>query len=142
MTGTQRDPEITARIQKRQVTQEAETASGLTIAERLTRRAKAQTVTVTLLPDEDGEIPVDMQIPSWGLTCELTQMESMMATRKGHLRIAEIMSALCQTPGLDIEFWKSGAIGLTDMRHLIEGLTSESLKLTQRAQEARSFRND
>lgn len=137
----QDDPGIAERRQGRQVKKAAEDAAGLTIADRLTRRAQEQSIAVTL-PDDNGDIVIEMQIPSWGAVCELTQMESMMATRKGHIRIAEIMDDLCQTPGLDIEFWKSGAIGLLDMRLLIEGLTSESLKSTQRVKEAQTFRND
>jgi len=117
----------------------AEDAAGLTIAERLTRRAKAQTVMVTI-PDDVGDILIEMQIPSWGVVCELTQMETMMASHEGHLRIAEIMSDLCRTPGLDKDFWISGAIGLLDMRLLIEGLTSESIKSVQHVQAAQSFR--
>ena len=118
----------------------AEDAAGLTIAERLTRRAKAQTVMITLPDDED--IIIEMQVPSWGHTCELTQMETLMATKKGHDRIAGIMDDLCRTPGLNLAFWKSGAIGLVDMRLLIEGLTSESLKYAKQRAAAQSFRKD
>lgn len=141
MSGTHRDPEIAARQHGKQVKQAADDAAGLTMSEWLTRRAKAHTVIVTF-PDDEGDRSIEMQIPSWGHTCELTQMESMMATTKGHNRIAEIMNELCQTPSLDLKFWKSGAIGLIDMRHLIEGLTSESLKSAQQTQAVQSFRSD
>ena len=138
----QDDPELLARRKARQDGDAAEDAAGLTIAERLTRRAKAQIVSVSLLPDDDGELIIDMHVPSWGQTCELTQMESLMETPKGHKQIAEIMNDLCQTPELDLKFWKSGAIGLSDMRALIEGLTAEYLKSAQNMQEVVSFRAD
>lgn len=139
---TKNDPELTKRIKDRDDKKASEKDAGLSMAEWLTRRAKANTITV-VFPDDGGEDrSIEMQIPSWGTVCELTQMESMMSTKKGHLRIAEIMSDLCQTPGLDLNFWKSGAIGLIDMRHLIEGLTSESLKSTQKVIETQSFRKD
>jgi len=135
------NPELLQRHRGRQVKKAAEDAAGLTIAERLTRRAKAQTVMITL-PDDDEDIIIEMQVPSWGHTCELTQMESLMATPKGHIHIAEIMDDLCQNPELDLAFWKSGAIGLIDMRLLIEGLTSESLKYAKQRAATQSFRND
>lgn len=136
------DAEITERKHKRHAKESAEAVIGLSIADRLTRRAKAQIVTVALPADEDGVIQIKMQLPSWGLTCELAQMETLMGTPEGYLRIADVMNELCQTPGLDIEFWKSGVIGLADMRQLLEGLTSESVKLAQRVNEAQSFRED
>lgn len=138
----QDDPNIAKRKQGRQVKKAAEDAAGLTIAERLTRRAKAKVVSIQLLADEDGDLTIDMHLPSWGYTCELAQMETLMTTKKGHNRIAEIMDDLCQTQGIDIAFWKSGMIGISDMRALLEGLTSESIKATQRVKEAQTFRED
>lgn len=131
------DPDIAERRRGRQVKQAAEDAAGLTIAERLTRRAKAQNITITI-PDDAGDLLIDMQIPTWKDVCELTQMEAMMETLEGQARIAEILGDLCQTDGLDNEFWKSGQIGLIDMRLVIEGLTTES---AQRVNQVRSFRS-
>ncbi|RLD18803.1 MAG: hypothetical protein DRI69_09660 [Bacteroidetes bacterium] len=138
---TSDDPELNKRIREREANEAAEVEAGLSMAEWLTRRAKLQTILITF-PDDTGDRVIEMQIPSWGAVCELTQMEAMMSTKKGHLRIAEILNDLCMTPSLDLAFWKSGAIGLIDMRHLIEGLTSESLKSTQKVIESQTFRKD
>lgn len=137
MAETIDNPELSRRHRGRQETMAAEDAAGLTIAERLTRRAKAQNITITI-PDDDGDLLIDMQIPAWKDVCELTQMEAMMETPEGQARIAEILGDLCQTDGLDNEFWESGQIGLIDMRLVIEGLTSESV---QRVNQVRSFRS-
>lgn len=137
MAETIDNPELSRRHHGRLVKKEAEAAAGLTIADRLTLRAGEQSISITL-PDDAGDIIIDMQIPTWKDVCELTQMEKMMETPEGHARIAEILGDLCQTDGLDHEFWESGQIGLIDMRLVIEGLTSESV---QRVNQVRSFRS-
>lgn len=136
------DQELTERRNTRKEMKAAEDAAGLSIADRLTHRTESRVVVVALPDDEYGEISIEMQIPSWGQTCELTQMESLMATPEGHKRIAEIMNDLCRTPGLDLEFWSSGVTSLLDMRLLLEGLTIEATKTAQHREDIRSFRKD
>jgi hypothetical protein len=131
------DPDIAQRKTERTAREAADDAAARTIADRLTNRAKTQTVNVTM-QDDAGDFEIPMQIPSWGLTCELTQIEAMMVDEAGRERMATIMTELSLDPSLDHEFWKNGTIGLVDMRLLIEGLTSAALK---RIQEVQSFRS-
>ena len=59
----QDDPKIAERRHGRQVKKAAEDAAGLTIAERLTRRAKEQTVSLEL-SDHEGDFWITMRQPT------------------------------------------------------------------------------
>ena len=130
------DSEIGARMLARKVKEEAEVSTGLTIAARLTNNAKLQTVDIKM-KDGAGDFNIPMHLPSWGETCELTQIETMMVNMKGRKRMAELMEGLCVDPSLDYNFWLDGSIGLIDMRLLIEGLTTAA---SERIKEVKSFR--
>ena len=127
---------IDARKKARKAKEVAEVSTGLTIAARLTNNAKLQTVDVKM-QDDNGDFNIPMHLPSWGETCELTQIETMMVNMKGRKRLAELMEGLCVDPSLDYNFWFGGSIGLIDMRLLIEGLTTAA---TERIKEVKSFR--
>jgi hypothetical protein len=87
--------------------------------------------------DENGDFDIPMHLPTWGETCELTQIETMMVDMKGRKHMATIMDDLCVDPSLNYDFWLNGSIGLVDMRLLIEGLTTAA---TKRTKEVQSFR--
>ena len=133
---TQDDPEIGKRKTARKTKEAAETAAGLTIADRLINRAKLQIVDI-LMRDETGDFDIPMHLPSWGETCELTQIETMMVDMKGRKHMATLMGSLSVDPSLDYDFWLNGSIGIVDMRLLIEGLTEAT---QQRIKEVKSFR--
>ena len=133
---TQDDPKIGKRKTERKTKEAAETAVGLTIADRLINRAKLQIVDIPLR-DETGDFDIPMHLPSWGETCELTQIETMMVDMKGRKHMATLMDTLCVDPSLNYDFWLNGSIGLVDMRLLIEGLTAAA---TKRIKEVQSFR--
>jgi hypothetical protein len=138
----------TEQLRESRVEKAAENAVGLTIAERLTRRAKANTTVIQLLPDAEGDIFVEMHLPTWDDTCELTQIDVMMTTKSGRMKLAKVMHGLCATDELDLAFlafWKSGAIGLVDMRLIVEGLlaaAAAAIKSTEEVQKAQTFRKD
>ena len=134
MTGD--DPDITERKTARKVKEAAEVAVGLTIADRLTNRAKLQIVDIPM-KDETGDFNIPMHLPSWGETCELTQIETMMIDMKGRKHMATLMDNLSADPSLNYDFWLNGSIGIVDMRLLIEGLTKAT---QQRIKEVKSFR--
>jgi hypothetical protein len=130
------DGGIAKRKAARTTKQAAENAAAATIADRLTNRAKTQTVDVSM-QDDAGEFTIPMQVPSLGVTYDLTQFEEMMQDQKGRERMAALMTDLSVDPSMDYDFWLNGTIGLLDLRLLISGLTSASL---ERMNEAKSFR--
>ena len=132
----QDDPEIGKRKTARKTKEAAETAAGLTIADRLINRAKLQIVDIPMR-DETGDFNIPMHLPSWGETCELTQIETMMIDMKGRKHMATLMDSLSADPSLNYDFWLNGSIGIVDMRLLIEGLTKAT---QQRITEVKSFR--
>ena len=133
---TQDDPGIGKRKTTRKVKEAAEAAAGLTIADRLINRAKLQIVDIPMR-DETGDFNIPMHLPSWGETCELTQIETMMIDMKGRKHMATLMDSLSADPSLNYDFWLNGSIGIVDMRLLIEGLTKAT---QQRIKEVKSFR--
>ena len=134
MTGD--DPEIGQRKTARKVKEAKEVSVGLTIADRLTNRAKEE-VTNIPMHDQKGDFTIPMYLPTWGATCDLTQIETMMVDTKGRERMASLMAELSADPSLDYAFWLSGTIGIVDMRLIIEGLTTAT---TDRVREVKSFR--
>lgn len=132
------DPTIEKRRQQRQQKKAVENAAAATIADRLTNRAKTQTVNVPM-QDDAGDLNIPMHIPSVGDTYDLTQFEDMMQDQEGRERMATMMTDLSVDPSMDYDFWLNGSIGLLDLRLLIEGLTSASL---QRMKEVKSFRKE
>ena len=134
MTGD--DPEIGKRKTARKTKEAAEAAAGLTIADRLINRAESQIVNIPM-QDETGDFVIPMHLPTWGETCELTQIETMMVDMKGRKHMATLMDSLSADPSLNYDFWLNGSIGIVDMRLLIEGLTEVT---QQRIKEVKSFR--
>ena len=130
------DPEIGKRKTERKTKEAAKTAAGLTIADRLINRARLQVVDIPMR-DETGDFVIPMHLPSWGETCELTQIETMMIDMKGRKHMATLMDNLSADPSLNHDFWLNGSIGIVDMRLLIEGLTKAT---QQRIKEVKSFR--
>lgn len=133
---TRDDPEIGKRKTARKTKEAAEAAAGLTIADRLINRARLQIVDIPMR-DETGDFNIPMHLPSWGETCELTQIETMMIDVEGRKRMATLMDNLSADPSLNYDFWLNGSIGIVDMRLLIEGLTTAT---TERIKEVKSFR--
>ena len=134
--GEPTDGGIAERRNTRTVKEAAENAAALTIADRLTNRAKLQTVDVQI-KDDAGDFSIPMQVPSLGVTYDLAQFEEMMQNQEGREKMAILMSDLSVDPSMDYDFWLSGTIGLLDLRMLISGLTTASL---ERMNEAKSFR--
>ena len=138
----QDDPKIAERKRGRQVTQEAETAAGLTIAERLTRRAKAQTVEL-MLEDEGGEFGIEMRQPTRAEMDDLQKMRAAIQEEgtqdEANDRLCSMLDDLCIDASLDFEFWMAGDYDMIDMIDIINKLFES---LVVRVNAAQSFRKD
>lgn len=138
----QDDPKIAERRHGRQVKKAAENAAGLTIAERLTRRAKAQTVEL-LLEDEGGEFTIVMRQPTRAEMDELQRMQLAIQEEgtqdEANDRLCVLLDQLCIDGSLDYQFWMDGNYGMGDLIAIVQKLF-ESLVVQVKA--AQTFRSD
>jgi hypothetical protein len=138
----QDDPKIAERKRGRQVKKAAEDAAGLTIAERLTRRAKAQTVELTL-EDEGGEFGIEMRQPTRAEMDDLQKMRAAIQEEgtqdEANERLCMILDDLCIDSSLDFEFWIAGNYDMIDMIDIVNKLFES---LVVRVKEAQTFRED
>jgi len=105
------DGGITERKQKRMETTVAETAAGLTIAERLTRRAKERTVSLEL-SDHEGDFEITMRQPTRAEMDGLQKMQIAIQNEstqdEANDRLCVSLGDLCLDESLDYEFWMAG----------------------------------
>jgi len=137
----QDDPGIAERRRGRQVKQAAENAVGLTIAERLTRRAKAKTVELPM-NDEDGDFAIVMQQPTRVEMDDLRVMQIAIQNEStqdaANDQLCVILESLCIDDSLDYEFWMAGNYDMIDLIDIVNKLFES---LTTRVKEAQTFRN-
>jgi len=137
----QDDPNIAERKQSRRVKKAAEDAAGLTIADRLTRRAKAQTIGLTL-EDEGGEFIIKMRQPTRAEMEDLQKTRDALKDEKtqdaANDRLCGMLSDLCLDESLDYEFWLAGNYSMIDLVDIIDRLFES---LVVRVKAAQSFRN-
>lgn len=138
----QDDLGIADRKQDRQEKKAAETAAGLTIAERLTRRAKVQTVRLEM-QDEDGDFAIVMQQPTRAEMDNLQKMQIAIQEEgtqdEANEQLCTMLAHLCVAPSLDYAFWMTGNYSMTDLIAIVQKLF-ESLVVQVKA--AQSFRKD
>ena len=138
----QNDPGIAKRRKTRQVKKAAETAAGLTIAERLTRRAKEQTVSLEL-SDHEGDFWIVMRQPTRAEMDDLQKLQLAIqdedAQDDANDRLCVMLEALCLDDSLDYEFWMDGNYSMADMIEIIQKLFES---LVARVKAAQSFRKD
>ena len=137
---TVEDPEIAKRKGKRIKKKVAEDAAGLTIADRLTRRAKAQTVRLEM-QDEDGDFAIVMQQPTRAEMDDLQKMQLAIqkegTQEEANERLCVMLAHLCVAPSLDYQFWMAGDYSMEDLIAIVQKLFES---LVERVKAAQSFR--
>ena len=138
----QDDPRIAERRHGRQVKQATETAAGFTIADRLTRRAKAKTVELPM-NDEDGDFAIVMQQPTRAEMDDLRLMQLAIQDKstqdEANDRMCAMLESLCIDDSLDYAYWMAGNYDMIDMIDIVNKLFES---LIVRVKEAQSFRRD
>ncbi len=138
------DPALTARFRARMNEIRHTDAEGLTIAERLMRRAFDQRMVIPF-PVENGEpIPVEVRMP---LAAELDELAHIyIANRTARTdrsrrdlnnRMCELLASLCIDESLDEDFFNSGGLTVPDLYQLIFEILLENRR---RIVSAGSFR--
>ena len=135
-------PEIAERKADRIETKAAEDAVGLTIAERLTRRAKEQTVEL-MLQDAAGTFAIVMQQPTRAEMEEMQRMQELITQEdtydEANDTLCGTLSDLCLDDSLDYEFWQNGNYSMSDLMDVVNKLF-ESIAVRVKA--AQSFRKN
>lgn len=138
----QDDPKIAERRHERQVKKAAETAVGLTIAERLTRRANAKTIELPMI-DEDGVFSIVMRQPTRVEMEDLQKAQEELQNEKSqdaaNDRLCMMLDRLCIDESLDYQYWMDGNYDMVDLIDLVNTLFGS---LVERVKAARSFRTD
>lgn len=138
----QDDPKIAERRHERQVKKAAETAVGLTIAERLTRRANAKTIELPMI-DEDGVFSIVMRQPTRVEMEDLQRAQEELQNEKSqdaaNDRLCVMIARLCIDESLDYQYWMDGNYDMVDLIDLVNTLFGS---LVERVKAARSFRTD
>lgn len=134
--------DISRRHQERQAKKAAENAAGLTIAERLTRRAKAIVVELRMY-DEDGDFSIVMRQPTRAEMEELQRIQAGIqdetAQDDANERMCEVLGDLCLDDSLDTEFWRDGNYSMIDLFAVVQKLFEV---LVEQVKSAQTFRND
>lgn len=143
MSPTYEDsPGIEERRQNRQAKEAEEQAIGLTIAERLTRRAKAQTVEL-VMQDEDGDFAITMRQPTRAEMEDMQKMQELIMQEstqdEANDQLCATLSDLCIDDSLNYEFWRGGNYSMNDLMDIVNKLFES---IVVRVKEARSFRNN
>lgn len=119
------DPELVKRVADRKEQEAAETAAGLTVAERLTRRAKNKTIDLPL-SDEDGDYIIAMRQPTRRELDELLQYQEAIqkpaehdAANKG---MCDMLADLCIDSSLNSEYWMRGDYNIDDLVLIVQKL--------------------
>lgn len=124
-------------------TKEAEeTAAGRTIADRLTRRARTQTVDLSF-EDEDGEFTIVLRTPTRKeldilivLQGNLQTVDTQDAASK---ELYRMLDDLTIDPSLDYAYWKEGNYSMDDFIQIFSKLFAA---IANQLQEVQTFRED
>jgi hypothetical protein len=108
---------ISQKRRQKKAEKAAEDAAGLTIAERLTRRAKEQTVSLKL-SDHEGDFWITMRQP--------TRAEM------------DALQKLCLDGSLDYGFWMTGNYSMSDLIEIVQKLFESLVAQVNAAQSFRS----
>ena len=136
------DSELTGRKEQRIVTEQADAAVAMSVADRLTRRAKVQTVQISL-EDDLGEFIIEMQQPMRREMDELQKLQTQIQNEKTQVKanksLCQILGKLSIDDSLDYEFWMTGAYNMNDLISIIQKLFES---LVEQVKAAQSFRQD
>lgn len=138
------DQTLTERRNKRLSEKAADDAAALTVAERLTRRAKSKTVNLTL-SDADGDFVIDMRQPTRKELDELLKYQTAIQKpdeqEDANEKMCLMIGDLCTDESLNAEFWGGGDYAIDDLVTIIQKLFEGFVKVVKEAESFRSNRN-
>ena len=136
------DEELNKRRAENIATKQSDAAEAMTVADRLTRRAKAQTVELTL-SDDEGNIIIAMRQPTRREMDDLQKLQKELQDEKtqdnANKRLCKMLDSLCIDDSLDYDFWMAGNYGMDDLIAIVQKLFES---LVEQVRSAQSFRQD
>lgn len=139
---TQDDPNITKRKTARKSKEAAETAAGLTIADRLTRRARTQTVELSY-EDEDGEFSVVLRTPTRKeldmLLIIQTNLQKVGTQDAAGEKLCHMLDDLAIDSSLNYAYWKEGDYSMDDFIQIFAKIYTA---IADQVQEVQTFREN
>ena len=140
MTGD--DPEIGKRKTARKIKEAAETAAGLTIADRLTRRARTQTVELPY-KDEDGEFSIVLRTPTRKeldmLLVIQTNLQKVDTQDAAGEKLCYMLDDLAIDSSLNYAYWKEGDYSMDDFIQIFAKIYTA---IADQVQEVQTFREN
>ncbi len=134
------DLELTKRRKERLAKQTEENIAGLSIADRLTRRAKQQTTKV-MLSDDMGEFIIELRLPTRKELDELLKFQREIQdpekTEEASQHLYRMLGSLCCDESLNEQYWAQGEYNMGDLLDIINKLFSG---FVERFQEVQKFR--
>ncbi len=139
---TKDDTAIAERRKERLAKQAADNVASMSIAERLTRRAKQQTTKVTMT-DDLGEFIIELRQPTRKELDELLKFQKDIQNPEKETEASEklyaMLGSLCCDDSLNAEYWAQGNYSLNDLMDIINKLFS---RFVERFHEVQKFRQD
>lgn len=134
------DQELTQRRDDHIAKEQADAAVAMSIADRLTRRAKAQTVDLSL-SDDVGDFIITLRQPTRKEMDELQELQKDIQDKDMQLEanktLCEMLDSLCIDDSLNYDFWMAGNYSVTDLIIIIQKLFE---LLVEQVKTAQSFR--
>lgn len=146
--GQKENPELSAKLQQKAQEKAEIQAEGLSIAQRLTRRAKSETIKIPF-KDDLGEFFIEVRLPTSAEMDELLNFEKAVgaaqaskdpeAQAEAGAKLYKMLADLAVDPSLDEEFFKGGGFLASDLSQIIKEIFLEEEK---RIKKVSSFRQD
>ena len=118
-------PSVSERRKKKNIDKAVETAKGLSIADRLTRRGKEKTVSIPM-SDEAGDYAIICRQPTRAEMDIILQLQQKLQAAEtqdeANAQLAEMLADLCEDESLDVDFWLAGHYSLGDLFAIIGGM--------------------
>lgn len=129
------NPDLSAKLQAKAQEKAQAQADGLTIAQRLTRRSRTETIFIPFT-DDLGEFFVEVRLPTSAELDGLMQFEKTISAKKDDPGAVDAASELLYQqladlttdPSLDKEFFRSGGFLASDLSQIIKEIMLEEEK--------------
>lgn len=136
------DPGIAKRVSDRHNQEQVDVAVGLSVAERLTRRAKSKTIELTL-SDSEGDFVIKLHNPTRKELDKLLKYQTAIQNPDEQVAANEhlcgMLGKLCIDDSLNSVYWLNADYDLDDLVVLIQKLFENFVKIIK---EAESFRSN
>jgi len=136
------DPKINERKKIRTSKKEVSVAVDMTIADRLTRRARQQTIRINM-SDNLGDFDIEIQQPTRQQLDDLLKFQLDIQNPdkqvEANKKLYAILGTICIDESLDSDYWEAGDYSVNDLIDIIDRLFETFL---QRFRDVQSFRQD